>query len=101
MHARIAWDEDQPGRWYLPSDTDEDYLKQVTAEAKSYNEQGVPVWTPIRRDNHFLDCEHMAYFAMRLTRILPQRPSRAREEEDAGPLPIFESTEPWLGSQSF
>ena len=42
---------------YLHADTDDSYIKQITAEEKQIDDKGAVRWTPIRKDNHYLDCE--------------------------------------------
>jgi len=61
VHARLEWPEDQPGRFHLSQDTDDDYLKQITAEAKIIKPSGHVVWVKIRKDNHYFDCEYMNF----------------------------------------
>lgn len=59
VHERIRWDDDQPGAWYLPEDTTDDYCKQIVAEARVKKPSGQPEWVARSRENHFLDCEAM------------------------------------------
>jgi len=42
---------------YLHKDTGADYTSQVTAEEKRPDKRGRMMWTQIRADNHYLDCE--------------------------------------------
>jgi phage terminase large subunit GpA-like protein len=58
VHDRIEQDPDASG-WYLPNDIDEDYCKQLVAEAKVEKASGRAVWVQLRADNHYLDCEYM------------------------------------------
>jgi phage terminase large subunit GpA-like protein len=57
VHERIRWPVDKPGAWYLPSDTTDDYCKQIVAEARVKKPGGTPEWVARSRENHFLDCE--------------------------------------------
>jgi hypothetical protein len=57
VHGRIRWPADKPGAWYLPSDTTDDYCKQIVAEARVKKPTGQPEWIARSRENHFLDCE--------------------------------------------
>ena len=51
------------GRWTLPSDLDQDYINQLTAEIrieKTDSKGRVShEWKKIRRDDHLRDCELM------------------------------------------
>jgi len=42
---------------YLHSEVEESYFRQITAEELQINDKGMLAWTPIRPDNHYLDCE--------------------------------------------
>lgn len=57
VHSRLVWPEDQPGRFWVPSDISEDYCLQLTAEARVPKPSGLATWVKIRNENHFLDCE--------------------------------------------
>lgn len=57
--SRLRIPMDQPGAFYVDQDTDEDYCKQITSEARLVLE-GKPKWIRRSRNNHFLDCESMA-----------------------------------------
>lgn len=48
-------------RWWLPADVDENYCKQVTAEEAITTVSGARAWRPVRKDNHYLDCEVLAW----------------------------------------
>lgn len=47
------------GAW-LHNQTKLDYARQITAEQKHLNSKGIETWEPIRKDNHYLDCECLA-----------------------------------------
>lgn len=49
--------EGGPQAAYLHGDTDDSYIKQITAEEKQINDKGAVEWVAIRKDNHYLDCE--------------------------------------------
>ena len=66
VHSRIEWPDDEPGAWYLPSDIDEDYCKQIVAEQRITKANGKATWVKTAKDNHFLDAEALAYLAIRL-----------------------------------
>lgn len=65
VHERIEWPKDQPGAWYVFSNIDDDYCRQVVAEARSAKPSGQIVWVRVRKDNHYLDCEALAYLAVK------------------------------------
>jgi phage terminase large subunit GpA-like protein len=63
VHERIRWPQDQPGAFFLPEDVSDDYCAQLLSEARVRNKLGRPQWIRRSRDNHYLDCEAMAYAA--------------------------------------
>jgi phage terminase large subunit GpA-like protein len=63
VHERIRWPQDQPGAFFIPEDVSDDYCQQLLSEARVKNKLGRPQWIRRSRDNHFLDCEAMAYAA--------------------------------------
>lgn len=69
--SRVNTPTGSSGAFYLHTDADEDYAKQLTAEVRVI-EDGKPVWKQRHRDNHYLDCEAMvaaAGYAMGVQRI--------------------------------
>ena len=77
VHSRVDWPEDQPGVWMLPPDIDEDYCKQIVAEQRIQKPSGGSVWIKTAVDNHFLDCEALAYLAIRISGIKKRLPKAA------------------------
>ena len=61
VHSRIKTPIGQTGAFYMHSDADEEYARQVVSETRTI-EAGVskPKWVKLRKDNHFLDCEALA-----------------------------------------
>lgn len=57
VHDRLKWPEDQPGRFWVPSDVSEDYCLQLTSETRVPKPSGIATWIKIRSENHLLDCE--------------------------------------------
>lgn len=55
--SRIKTPAGQGGAFYVPSDTTEDYARQVTSEARVID-KGRPKWVK-KGENHLLDCEAM------------------------------------------
>jgi len=89
VHSQIAWDEEngEACTWHLPSDVDEDYCKQIVAEQRAQKPSGKVIWIQTAKDNHFLDCEALAYMAIRVaggvgavTKRKP-KPKTAEEKE--------------------
>ena len=78
VHSRVDWPEDQPGGWLLPSDIDEDYCRQIIAEQRLLKPAGGSVWIKTAVDNHFLDCEALAYLAVRINGIVKKLPKSAQ-----------------------
>jgi len=68
VHSQVEWDEDagEACTWHLPSDTDEGYCKQIVAEQRAIKPSGKVVWIQTAKDNHYLDCEALAYMAIRV-----------------------------------
>lgn len=63
VHERIRWPQDQPGAFFLPEDVTDDYCAQLLSEARVKNKLGRAEWIRRSRENHYLDCEAMAYAA--------------------------------------
>ena len=106
-----ASEELSAGGFYIPSDVDETYLKQVTSEEKRINRKGVAEWVPVRRNNHLFDCEVYAHAAadpelfggairmlksaarsnrrqeqpQQVQHHVPQRPQRVRKKQGKNP----------------
>lgn len=84
VHQRIRWPEDQPGAWHLSSDANEDYCRQIVAEARIKGPNGKGQWVLRSRENHFLDCEALAYAAaymIGVNRMGGVRPEPPRKTE--------------------
>ena len=60
VHARLRWPDDQPGGWYVPEDVTDDYLQQITSEARLTTPTGAARWHRIRRENHAFDTAAMS-----------------------------------------
>lgn len=70
-----------PGAFYLHSDVEEDYAKQITSEVRII-EKGKPKWVARSKDNHLLDVEAMlaaAAYTLNVQRI----PDSALPEDHA------------------
>jgi phage terminase large subunit GpA-like protein len=64
VHERVRWPEDQPGGWHLFERIDEDFCKQIVSEARTKKAGGAGfTWVVKSKQNHFLDCEALAYAA--------------------------------------
>jgi phage terminase large subunit GpA-like protein len=63
VHERIKWPQDQPGAFFLPDDVTDDYCQQLLSEARVTSKAGRVQWLRRSKENHFLDCEAMAYAA--------------------------------------
>jgi phage terminase large subunit GpA-like protein len=66
VHSRLTWPHDQPGGWWLPENISDDYCKQIVAEARVVKPSGKAVWIKIKKDNHYLDAEALAYLAAKV-----------------------------------
>ncbi len=68
VYSRFEWPLDQPGRWHLPENVTEEYLKQVTGESRVVKPSGAVTWVKIR-DNHLLDCEAYNVLAAHIMQV--------------------------------
>ena len=82
LHHRLAWPEDQPGRFVLSADASDDYCKQLVAEVRQINDKGKPEWVRVRKRNEFLDCEAMNEAAGVLINAVRIPLGSAREVEE-------------------
>lgn len=89
VHERLRWPHDQPGAWYLNNDVDEEYCRQLVAEARVTTPSGKPQWVQRSRENHYLDAEAMAAAAGYLLNVQHLRgssmPSTSKAAEPAEP----------------
>lgn len=86
VHSRIDWPQDQPGAWAIPSDTPDEYCRQIVAESKIVLPSGKTVWKRHDRENHAFDCEVYAAAAAKVLGIDRMRPAlqpagKAAEEQ--------------------
>lgn len=101
VYSRLEWPLDQPGRWHLPEDVTEDYLKQITGESRIVKPSGAVSWVRVRA-NHYLDCEAYNLVAAHIMQVdklqdstqpvkvqngpdsVPQRPAKQRGMRSRG-----------------
>ncbi|MCO5759965.1 MAG: phage terminase large subunit family protein [Chromatiaceae bacterium] len=76
IHGRVRWPPGEAGGWHLPSDTGEDYCRQIVSEQLLTKPSGRRVWLVKNRDNHYLDCEVNALAAALTLQVqsLPELP---------------------------
>ncbi|MFN3891991.1 MAG: terminase gpA endonuclease subunit [Beijerinckiaceae bacterium] len=107
VHGRLKWPEDQPGAWHLSQDASDEYLKQLVSESRVSDGK----WAVRSRNNHFLDCEAMAYAAaymlgvQRLSDEQAQRLARSVQEPERdsprlAPPPPARRESSWLGDRT-
>jgi len=93
VHEKVRWPNDQPGSWYLPSDVEDRYCKQIVSEAKMRLASGKTRWVERSKENHFLDLESMQVAAaemlnvQRMSGAARQQPPPPAEEAETGPAP--------------
>ena len=96
VHQRVRWPDDQPGGWHLPSDTTEAYCRQIVSEGRVKKPSGGYLWVQRSRENHFLDCEAMAYggaYMLGVHRISDSAQRRRQEPKPHQPeLPVTKPT---------
>jgi hypothetical protein len=92
----VRWPDDQPGGWHLPSDATEAYCRQIVSEGRVKKPSGGSMWVQRSRENHFLDCEAMAYagaYMLGVQRISDSaqprhpKPKIRQQETDSVPQP--------------
>ncbi|WP_283808418.1 terminase gpA endonuclease subunit [Rhodopseudomonas faecalis] len=84
VHGRILWDAASPGGWHIPEDATDEYCKQVVAESRVPKPKGGFMWVRTG-ENHYLDCEAMAYGAAYLLRVFMLRDGAKRPKPPAPP----------------
>ncbi len=98
VHSRIEWPSDQPGAWFLPSDIDEDYCKQIVSWQRITKPSGRTVWIRVRKDDHFLDAEVLAYLAARIRNVdRLRKPDRSQERKEVAPRRRRQTRSSYLG----
>lgn len=64
VHHRAMLEPGKPQSWHVPSDVTEEYCRQIVSEARVISRaNGKPVWIVRNRQNHYLDCEALAFAA--------------------------------------
>jgi phage terminase large subunit GpA-like protein len=63
VHSRIRWPIDQAGGFHIHEETEEDYCRQLVAESRVVKPSGKAVWIQHDKDNHYFDCEQLAFAA--------------------------------------
>jgi phage terminase large subunit GpA-like protein len=69
VHERLRWPEGHPGGWFLHENPAEEFCKQIVSEARVRKPGGGHQWITVFRDNHYLDCEAMAFGAAHICRV--------------------------------
>ncbi|GJE27958.1 terminase gpA endonuclease subunit [Methylobacterium organophilum] len=97
IHARVRWPVDQPGGWHIPEDAEEAYCRQIVSEARMTKPGGGFTWVRLHPDNHFLDCEALAYGAAKmigLERVRVEPAPAAAERAAEAEAPAFPAPAP-------
>jgi phage terminase large subunit GpA-like protein len=93
VHERIRWPEGQPGGWHLFENIEEDFCRQIVSEARAKKPGGAGfTWVVKSKNNHFLDCEALAYAAAYMLGI--QRVRDDTQPPAGTPNPPDNRTEP-------
>jgi len=100
VHSRIEWPSDQPGAWFLPSDIDEDYCKQIVAWQRVTKPSGRTAWIQARKDDHYLDVEVLALLGARIRNADRLRKSVGGKRTQVGPRDRQQTTTDSLFSRS-
>ena len=92
VHGRVNRERDLAGQWWLPSDIDQDYCKQIIAEERVEKASGHTVWVRVSKDNHYLDCEAMTYLGSKMLKsrlISPDKVKSAKQKKPDSPEQSF------------
>ena len=89
VHGRINRNPDLGGQWHIPSDVTDDYCSQIIAEERIEKRNGGFEWMLTSKNNHYLDCEAIAYIMARMSHTLLMRPDKKPAEK---PKPTVQST---------
>ena len=91
VYTRLEWEVSQLGGWHCPADTEDEYFRQLVAEARIILANGNVKWEQLRKDNHYLDCEMNATAAAHILRLYrlkdgmkPDQPKRSRRQVHGG-----------------
>lgn len=82
VHSHAMYDAADPGAFFVPRDTDEDYFRQLTSEYRT-ERNGKVQYRRLREANHYLDCECMAYvmaYTMGVRKRAHKRTARGVEQ---------------------
>lgn len=95
VHSRLEWPDDKPGAWHIPTDTSDDYCKQIVAEARTVKPSGHVTWVKVRKDNHYLDCEALNAAIAGILRLQSEihRPAAKVQRVVQQPQPQFGRSE--------
>ncbi len=85
VHERILWPVDQPGGWHLYENIAEDFCRQIVSESRIRKPGGGHQWVVLNRNNHFLDCEALAYAAAFMLGVQRMGAIRRPRPEDLPP----------------
>ena len=86
VHGRVEWDRTKAGGWFLPADITQAYCQQIVAEERTLLKTGRPHWIRQSKQNHYLDCEALAYLAARIIRADCLRPVQTAPVQPAAPI---------------
>lgn len=86
VHSRLTWPSDEPGAWWLPADVSETYCGEIVGEYRTVAQDGSPLWKRIGA-NHRLDCEALAYVAIRSLGASEFANAVMESTPDASPAP--------------
>lgn len=75
VHARVNWPAGESGAWHLSADTTDGFCKMIVAESRVVKPSGAVTWLRLHHENHFLDCESLAFAAAKSLNLeaLPQQ----------------------------
>lgn len=102
VHGRIGRDESLGGKWHLPSNIDQDYCDQIVAEERIEKRGGGFEWMRVAKNNHYLDCEGIAYIMARMSHTSLMMPDKKpKPETKKTPFSSIKRQKPTKRKKSF
>lgn len=110
LHERIRWPHEtstgeiNPGAFFISQDTHDAYCMSMCSEARIAKPSGRALWVPRSRENHFWDCEALAYIGgtmLAVQRIPEGYKVPLPPQPKAAPPPQRRDGDGWLKSDSW
>jgi len=96
VHARLKFEPDESGAWNVPTDTTDQYAKELVAEQQVQTANGETRWIQVSKHNHFLDTAWMNAALAHILRIADLRPARKQKPKPKAAPP----GNSWVGART-